>query len=181
MKWRLLNTISSLVPGQLARGQARTDFPTTLYDDHFPSYAVTPGVLLVEMCAQLAGKLIVATVWERSGIWVFPVLSIVQNSKFRRFVGPGSEVELRVELEELRSESAILRGDVSHDGRRCVNLTLVFVFDEAGDLAFGDPQTIKAWEHAEFTRLGSPWIPAPPGDGPSHGNPGQGDPNGPAR
>ena len=112
MRWRLIDSIADLEPGDRINGVTRFSSDLPLFADHFPGFAVVPGVLLVESLAQLAGKLIEVTVKRDTGVWPFPILSMVREVKFRRFVAPDTEVLLEARLREVRPESAVVRGTV---------------------------------------------------------------------
>ncbi len=167
MRWLLVDAIDQVLPGERIVGRAITALPDELVGDHFPGFPVTPGVILTEMTAQLCGKLIEATLWEQDRVWVFPILSIVQNAKFRAFVPPDSTITMSAKLAELRPESALCRATVSIGPKRHANMSLVFVFDPDGASADGDRDFLEAYERAEFRRMNSPWTPSPgPADPP---------------
>ncbi len=161
MRWLLLQSITELSPGECIAGTARTDFPDTLFGDHFPGFPVTPGVLLIEMCAQLCGKLIEASMVQGHGLWVYPILSIVRESKFRAFVPPHADVELRASLTSLRPESAECRASVHIGSKRHATMSLIFVFDPDGKPP-SIQEDLEAWERANFAALASPWQPPEP-------------------
>lgn len=161
MRWHLLDAITEIVPGRSAAGLSTTSLPDELFDDHFPSFRTTPGVLLVEMWAQLAGKLLQATVLEQRGFWAFPVLTMIYDVKFREFVPPNERLRVEVEIEELRPESALFKTRLARDGRRCANGRIVLAFDPQGRPYHGDRDLLERYGRSEFERLGSPWIPSP--------------------
>lgn len=132
MRWSFLDRIDELSPGQVARGRKGCASSEDYFADHFPGFPVVPGVIQIEALAQLSGKLIEVTVFDRERRWVWPILSMVRKAKFRRFVRPGDTLVLHTELKASRDESAVcaVRGEV--DGQRTVDAELVFVFDPEG-------------------------------------------------
>lgn len=88
-----------------------------------------PGVVQIEALAQLSGKLVEVTVFDRSGSWVWPILSMVRKAKFRRFVRPGDTVRLSSRLDALRDESALCTVEASVEGQRTCTAEILFVFN----------------------------------------------------
>src|SRR5690242_17660824 len=109
MRWRLLERVRELVPGESASADASTDFSEELFADHFPTFPTTPGVLLTEMGAQLCGLLVQATMVARRDLWVFPFLGQIEGAKFRAFVAPKSRLEIRARIDSLRDEAAMCK------------------------------------------------------------------------
>jgi 3-hydroxyacyl-[acyl-carrier-protein] dehydratase len=159
VRWQLLRSIDLVAPGERIAGRAVTDYPDELFADHFPSLPITPGVLLVELGAQLSGVLIQATVHAASGRWVFPFLVVIREAKFRSFVPPHCELEIAAELIHLRSDAAQVRVRLSRQRQRCATMQLSLAFDPDGRAGAGDPAVLAAHAMRELARLGSPWQP----------------------
>jgi 3-hydroxyacyl-[acyl-carrier-protein] dehydratase len=159
VRWQLLQAIDEVVPGRRVRARAATDFPDELFADHFPSFPVTPGVLLVELGAQAGGVLVQATVHQEQGHWVFPVLTVIREAKFRAFVPPRAELTVTAELEALRPGGALVGATLERDGRRCASMRVLLAFDPDGKPAGGDAAVLAARCRDELARLGSPWCP----------------------
>ena len=113
----MLDRIDEIVPGERATAIKGVTLAEDYFEDHFPKFPVVPGVLVVEALAQLSGKLIELTVWQDRDFWPFPVLSMVRNAKFRKFIRPGSQIRLEATLAEIREESAVTKCKALVDGK----------------------------------------------------------------
>jgi 3-hydroxymyristoyl/3-hydroxydecanoyl-(acyl carrier protein) dehydratase len=138
-----------------ARARGRVSFPPDSYffGDHFPGFPVVPGVILLEAMAQLSGKLIGYTVRKARGDWPFPILSMANNVKFRRFVRPDELVELETRFAELRDESAVMNVRARVDGRVIAQAEEVFVFNAVPLATPEESARLEALERAELARL----------------------------
>jgi len=153
MRWRLVDSIELIEVGVRAVGRRRWDPSEELFQDHFPTFPVVPGVLLMESLAQVAGKLIGLTVREQRGDWPFPILSMMDRVKFRRFVRPGEEVELVARLSSLRDESAMVEVTAKVGGRMVSQAEQFFVFNAVPLANAEDRAAVEAAERAELVRL----------------------------
>lgn len=141
MRWCFLDRIDELESGVQAIGRKGVASSEDYFTDHFPGFPVVPGVVQVEALAQLAGKLVEVTVFDQTGRWVWPILSMVRKAKFRRFVRPGDTVKLSVKLDSLRDESAACSVEASVDGQRTCTAEVLFVFNP-GDLDTAEAQAL---------------------------------------
>lgn len=153
MRWRLLDRIDELQPGVSARGIRTYDPTEELFLDHFPGFPVVPGVLLMESLAQLSGKLIGFTVRQARGDWPFPILSMMDRVKFRRFVRPGEEITLETKLTALRDESAAVEVRAKVGGKVTTQAEQFFVFNAVPLANDEDRARVEALERAELRRL----------------------------
>lgn len=162
MRWRLLERITAFTPGKSAEGYATTNFPDELFQDHFPSFPVTPGILLVEISAQLAGRLVEVTGAQMHSNLVFPVLTMISEAKFRQFVPPHSRLHIAAQLDQIRHESAICSATVTYNGVRHASMRLMFAFDPDGNRDSRQTAELERFERAEFLRLGLVGFPPDP-------------------
>src|SRR6202166_204528 len=74
--------------------EAQVPEHNTIFEGHFPGYAIMPGVLLIEAMAQTSGWLLVAlTKFER-----MPILAAVKDAKLRALVRPGERIDIAANL-----------------------------------------------------------------------------------
>lgn len=132
MRWLFLDRIDAVELGHSIRGVKAVSLAEDYFQDHFPRFPVVPGVIVVEALAQLSGKLIELSVYEERGFWPFPILSMVNRAKFRRFIKPGSQIELHSQVISLRDESAMMKVKAVVDGQTTTTAELTFVFDPEG-------------------------------------------------
>ena len=160
MRWLFLDGIDELVAGEYARGHRVFPPEEPFFRDHFPNFPVVPGVLLLETLAQLSGKLIGFTVRQERGDWPFPILSMMNRVKFRRFVRPGERVELYTRMTALRDEMAACEVSARVGGRLTTQAEQIFVFNA---VPLEDPEAREDLERVEFDWLRRLWPGCPPG------------------
>jgi 3-hydroxyacyl-[acyl-carrier-protein] dehydratase len=94
------------------KGVGRWNLPETLeiFDSHFPRFPVVPGTLLLQALVELA--IVVVQDVDRPA-WD---LNIAEEIRFRRYVRPGDEVELSVDVVEDSGEAVDFRARATVDG-----------------------------------------------------------------
>lgn len=153
MRWLLVDRIDDLVVGKTAQGRKIWPSDSAFFADHFPKFPVVPGVLLLEALAQLAGKLIGYTVRKERGDWPFPILSMMNGVKFRKFVRPDEEVILETTLLSLRDDMAVVQSRARCGGRTVAQAEQIFVFNAVALENADDRLTLERLERAELERL----------------------------
>lgn len=91
-----------------------------VFRGHYPAFPILPGVLQLEAAFQAGAILIAKTQSVASGN--VPVVTRVNNTKFRSAVRPGDTLTIDVELTETLSNAFFLTGKVSTGGRPTVRL-----------------------------------------------------------
>ncbi|MFM2246502.1 MAG: 3-hydroxyacyl-(acyl-carrier-protein) dehydratase [Pseudomonadota bacterium] len=153
MRWGLVDSITALEKGKRATGLRTWDPSLPLFLDHFPGFPVVPGVLTLESLAQLAGKLIGYSVRKDRGDWPFPILSMMDKVKFRRFIPPATPCVLEAEIVELRDESAIVDVRALVEDKWRARAQQVFVFNAVPLRDPVEQDRVEALERSELARL----------------------------
>ena len=93
MRFEYFQMIDRIVALDTAERKVRSvcNVPTesTIFEGHFPGYALMPGVLQIECMAQTCGWLVIAT----NRFAAMPFLIAIKEAKFRSPVLPGEELE----------------------------------------------------------------------------------------
>lgn len=153
MRWQLVDRIDTLISGERATGAKAFTLSEPFFADHFPGFPVVPGVLLLESMAQLSGKLIGYTVRKDRGDWPFPIFTMANGVKFRRFVRPGQVVELRTEFIALREESASMKVESRVDGKVVAQAEQTFVFNAVPLLDLAERVRVEGLERQALRLL----------------------------
>jgi 3-hydroxyacyl-[acyl-carrier-protein] dehydratase len=88
--FQMIDRIAALDVGErTVRSVCSVPKESTIFEGHFPGYALMPGVLQIECMAQTCGWLVIAI----NRFAAMPFLIAVKEAKFRSPVLPGEELE----------------------------------------------------------------------------------------
>jgi 3-hydroxyacyl-[acyl-carrier-protein] dehydratase len=108
--WIGIDRVTELELGRGGRGRLNVPNTLSIFDSHFPRFAVLPGVVIIGAMTELA-----RLVMEGDGSrWR---LRAVEQVRFRHYALPGDELELSVEVERRTAREAVLKGSVRAEER----------------------------------------------------------------
>jgi 3-hydroxyacyl-[acyl-carrier-protein] dehydratase len=110
-RWSTVDRVTSLEPGKRAEGVRNVPNTLSILDSHFPRFPVLPGVLILGSLAELSARLLheqTARPWR---------LAQATQVRYRRFVRPGDQMVLSVEIKNFSDQEAVLTGAVRVDGQ----------------------------------------------------------------
>ncbi len=143
MRFCLIDRIRSFQPGTRLTAVKAVALSEEYLADHFPSFPVLPGVLMLEAMTQAAAWLVRLTDdFAHSMI----VLQEARNIKYADFVSPGARLEIEVEILAAEGSSIKLKGRGAIDGELAVSGRLTL---RRFNLA--DQQPEKAYLDREIT------------------------------
>jgi 3-hydroxyacyl-[acyl-carrier-protein] dehydratase len=123
----LIDEVLELVPGErvVARKQVRGD--EWYFRGHFPGRPVMPGVLIVEAMAQTGAVAVLSEEENRGRIALF---AGIDDTRFKRIVEPGDELQLECTLEQVRGPIGKGRARATVDGQLAARATLTFAVEQ---------------------------------------------------
>lgn len=124
MRFLFVDQILELVPGERITATKTMPSGEDVFRDHFPGFPVVPGVLLVEMMAQAAGKCLDATK-SRDGK---AMLGKIVSASFNQWVRPDEQAVIHATIGSNRTEFATAKCFVEVNGRKVCSSDLFFVF-----------------------------------------------------
>ncbi|PXX55548.1 3-hydroxyacyl-[acyl-carrier-protein] dehydratase [Nocardia tenerifensis] len=119
-----IDQIVALEPGVRAITMRNVPATLSVFDSHFPRFPVLPGVLVLDSMVATAA-LVVATPaqpWRLSSIGVV---------RFRHFIQPGDQVDIRAELLDGQTEFRVDASVADRVVATCRSLTLARLAVEA--------------------------------------------------
>jgi 3-hydroxyacyl-[acyl-carrier-protein] dehydratase len=123
----LIDEVLELVPGErvVARKTVRED--EWYLQGHFPGRPVMPGVLIVEAMAQTGAVAVLSEEENRGRIALF---AGIDDTRFKRIVEPGDELQLECTLEQVRGPIGKGKARATVDGELAARGTLTFAVEQ---------------------------------------------------
>ena len=117
MRFILIDKIISIENGKLIKAVKNVSLSEEYLADHFPTFPVLPGVLLLEGLIESASWLVRRTEnFAHSMI----LLEQARNVKYKSFLAPGATIEYTVEAKTIEENLSSFTGFGSSEGERII-------------------------------------------------------------
>ena len=123
-----VDEILDIDPGVSARAIWRLTGEEWFFAGHFPGRPTLPGVLMCEAIAQVGA---LAVLKDERFVGKLPLFGGLDKARFRRQVGPGDELVLECEMNQLSARAGKGSGRALLDGKVATELDLMFILAPA--------------------------------------------------
>jgi len=145
MRFILIDKVISLEPGGSIKTLKNVSLSEEYLADHFPTFPVLPGVLLLEGLIESASWLVRET---ENFAHSMLLLEQARNVKYKSFLPPGGRVEYQVEAKTIEENVSSFAGTGSTDGEVIVEAKFALrhfnLADEDSKMAPVDAKIIEA-------------------------------------
>ncbi len=118
MRFNLVDRIVEVEPGRLIRAVKNLTLGEEYLADHFPTFPVMPGVLMLQTLVEAGAWLLRLSEDYRHSVIV---LREARNVKYGTFMEPGRQMSITVELVEQDDALASFKGKGEVDGNTAVS------------------------------------------------------------
>ncbi|MGN6429565.1 MAG: 3-hydroxyacyl-ACP dehydratase FabZ [Gaiellaceae bacterium] len=122
----LIDEVLELEPGKRVVARKRVREDEWYLRGHFPGRPVMPGVLIVEAMAQTGAVAVLSEEENRGRLALF---AGIDDTRFKRIVEPGDELELECTLEQVRGPVGKGKARATVDGQLAARGTLTFAVE----------------------------------------------------
>ena len=117
MRFILIDKIVELAPGKRIKAVKGVTLAEEYLADHFPTFPVLPGVLLLEGLIESASWLVRVT---ESFAHSMVLLEEARNVKYKSFLAPGAQIEYSVEAKTIEENVSSFSGTGVSNGEQIV-------------------------------------------------------------
>ncbi len=121
MRFHLVDRILEVQPGRSLRAVKNLTLGEEYLADHFPTFPVMPGVLMLQALVEAGAWLLRATDDFRYSVIV---LREAKGVKYGSFMEPGRQMSITVELTDHDGGAATMKGKGESDGQTTVSAKL---------------------------------------------------------
>lgn len=118
----MVDKVQEVVPGERIMAQKNVTGNEIFFMGHFPSYAIMPGVFIIESMAQSAALLLDIT--EKSD--TLKLLGVVNDMRLLLPVYPGDTMNVEVKIITMTKDMALVEGSVTVADKTVANGKLSF-------------------------------------------------------
>ena len=131
----LVDRILDFEPKVWIRGLKNVSFNEAVFQGHFPSRPVFPGVYIVEAMAQTGGCLLMREFEDRARKVIY--FMGIDGVRFRKPVLPGDQLVMEVKVIQFKGRICKMRGEAFVDGQKVAEAEFMSMLM---DLAEGEGQ-----------------------------------------
>ena len=130
MRFQLVDRILEVEPGKRIRLVKNLTLAEEYLADHFPSFPVMPGVLMLQTLVEAGAWLLrISDDFRHSVI----VLREARNVKYGNFMQPGKSLVVTVDLAEANDHEVVFKGKGESDGASTVSAKITVGRYNLGD------------------------------------------------
>lgn len=122
-----LDEIIELTPGETVSAKKVVKKDEFWVRGHFPSFAVCPGVIAIEMLAQAGAVCILALPQNKGRVALF---AGINKARFKKQIFPGDEVILNVNIVKMIGDIGVGKAQALVDGKIAVLAEIMFALKD---------------------------------------------------